>query len=656
MNCSLTVLLAMFLVAADLPPDEAIKKEREKLQGTWVGMSARLLVPGSTPKPDESLILEITADTIRLSRIAPGEVKLRLIPMGETRFTLDPTKDPKTIDLTPPTGRNKGKTVRGIYQLDGDKLRICLPDEPDGPRPTKLLSNRETDLWLLGRFSLEALKNLYEDTLGRMTRPVSHMAKPIDPEDAEPLLLTLSAGGEWEVTGREEPLASLAELRQYLKDQYAVLEKKATPGKVQTAVALRPDRNARVGPLYQAAQQASSQGFPRVFVQVPRSTSGEGRLELLLPHWRRLMPDVTVGALAKFRADDFGARLEINSPVVDLDRKSVNRATWQETLAELEKQLKAERALDAVANKDNVQIKTDGRITIDVLVALMDCCLAAGFKIVTLAPDGRLELWSDGRLPAPDAAAQARADKEIKSIYQVVYAGPAQDKLATTLRQASDICDDPAARFVLLREAADAAGRATQIGDSLEALDRLDQSYVIDVYSLKLEKFKTAAASGAVVDEGVREATNAATRNRTDYAVRFLKLADRAARQMKDHELIDFVEERRVLLKLPRVDNVDPFATLPDAGSDTQKVEAHTPTERAADKNRANAPAQTSIVWYVVGASTVGLLLGATLWWFRRGDRAVGSRVAAVRYGQFDLPGTDQSAPSGEQRREPGDI
>lgn len=211
MKRSLIIFLAMVLVAAELPPDEAIEKEREKLQqpgrvqvglpgrdeaikkerekfqGTWIFISEKLLLLRNTPSPIDFTILEITSDTIRFSRMAP-EVKLRLIPTGETRFTLDPAKDPKTIDLTSTTGENKGKTLRGIYQFIGAKLQICVADKPDGPRPIKLVSSSETDLWFLGRTSPEALKKLFEtmeDELERSTRPVSRMAGPIDPQDAD---------------------------------------------------------------------------------------------------------------------------------------------------------------------------------------------------------------------------------------------------------------------------------------------------------------------------------------------------------------------------------------------------------------------------------------------------------------------------------------
>jgi uncharacterized protein (TIGR03067 family) len=41
-------------------------------------------------------------------------------------FVLDPGKKPKTIDIKFTEGPEKGNTSLGIYELDGDTLKICL--------------------------------------------------------------------------------------------------------------------------------------------------------------------------------------------------------------------------------------------------------------------------------------------------------------------------------------------------------------------------------------------------------------------------------------------------------------------------------------------------------------------------------------------------
>ena len=55
-------------------------------------------------------------------------------------FRLDPSKKPKQIDISPLDGKEKGKTIRGVYELDGDKLtlHVAYPDSTE--RPTDLES------------------------------------------------------------------------------------------------------------------------------------------------------------------------------------------------------------------------------------------------------------------------------------------------------------------------------------------------------------------------------------------------------------------------------------------------------------------------------------------------------------------------------------
>jgi uncharacterized protein (TIGR03067 family) len=51
-------------------------------------------------------------------------------------YKLDPTKKPKTLDITFLTGRKQGQTAPGIYSLEGDTFTICGA-EPGQERPTE---------------------------------------------------------------------------------------------------------------------------------------------------------------------------------------------------------------------------------------------------------------------------------------------------------------------------------------------------------------------------------------------------------------------------------------------------------------------------------------------------------------------------------------
>jgi len=59
-----------------------------------------------------------------------------------------PTGEPKVIDLKPLYDPFKGQTCPGIYELDGDTLKLCLPNEPLAARPTELKAGAGSRLCL----------------------------------------------------------------------------------------------------------------------------------------------------------------------------------------------------------------------------------------------------------------------------------------------------------------------------------------------------------------------------------------------------------------------------------------------------------------------------------------------------------------------------
>jgi uncharacterized protein (TIGR03067 family) len=52
---------------------------------------------------------------------------------------IDPTSKPRAIDLTQTEGQGKGKTSRGIYEVEGDTRKVCIA-EAGKERPTTFSS------------------------------------------------------------------------------------------------------------------------------------------------------------------------------------------------------------------------------------------------------------------------------------------------------------------------------------------------------------------------------------------------------------------------------------------------------------------------------------------------------------------------------------
>ena len=58
-------------------------------------------------------------------------------------YTVDPTSEPKSIEMMVDNGRFEGGTLKGIYRIEGDRLTISF-GTPGEPRPAALDSTPGT--------------------------------------------------------------------------------------------------------------------------------------------------------------------------------------------------------------------------------------------------------------------------------------------------------------------------------------------------------------------------------------------------------------------------------------------------------------------------------------------------------------------------------
>ena len=133
----LIALGGLFLVAADAG-DDAIKKERAKLKGTWKIVTVE--VNGAKPFSDDQL------ETVTTTIDGDGNLKVEaggsVVIAATTK--IDPTKNPKTVDITFTEGEMSGKTALGIYEISGDDYKYCRA-APDKPRPTEFSSKEGSE-------------------------------------------------------------------------------------------------------------------------------------------------------------------------------------------------------------------------------------------------------------------------------------------------------------------------------------------------------------------------------------------------------------------------------------------------------------------------------------------------------------------------------
>lgn len=133
----LLVMAVSLLIAADATED--VKKEKEKLKGTWslVAVQVPKGEKGPTPKEIKEMKMIFGEDQMT-PKFGDKEDK-------PASYKIDPSKNPKEIDMMP-----GDRMVKGIYLLAGDTLKLCLAQKGDRPKQFKA-DKEETILMTLKR-------------------------------------------------------------------------------------------------------------------------------------------------------------------------------------------------------------------------------------------------------------------------------------------------------------------------------------------------------------------------------------------------------------------------------------------------------------------------------------------------------------------------
>jgi len=123
----LLVVGVVFLLAAGDAEDE-VKKELARFEGTWKWV---LIETEKMKLPEDEISgprMKLMGDKFTVNESADATFS--------GTFKVDPSKKPKTIDVTFTDGPDKGKTFLGIYELEGTTYKVIV--DPEGKsRPTE---------------------------------------------------------------------------------------------------------------------------------------------------------------------------------------------------------------------------------------------------------------------------------------------------------------------------------------------------------------------------------------------------------------------------------------------------------------------------------------------------------------------------------------
>jgi uncharacterized protein (TIGR03067 family) len=119
--------------------DDTADKDLKHIQGVWRIESRE--VGGKKEPTEKSKDITITIDGDKVT------VKLgdKVLMAGTQR--LDSAKTPKAIDTTIVEGEHKGTVMLGIYEIDGETLKVCF-DTEGKKRPTEFKTAEGTKLFL----------------------------------------------------------------------------------------------------------------------------------------------------------------------------------------------------------------------------------------------------------------------------------------------------------------------------------------------------------------------------------------------------------------------------------------------------------------------------------------------------------------------------
>jgi uncharacterized protein (TIGR03067 family) len=120
MQATILLVLSTVLMAAD--------SELDKLKGSWEAIS--FTIDGMERKVDSSAA-EFKIEGDKVTQVNPNGTTV------SGTISVDPSKNPKEYDLQFDPFRNgvKSPLMRGIYDLNGDILRMCCTWSPDRERP-----------------------------------------------------------------------------------------------------------------------------------------------------------------------------------------------------------------------------------------------------------------------------------------------------------------------------------------------------------------------------------------------------------------------------------------------------------------------------------------------------------------------------------------
>jgi uncharacterized protein (TIGR03067 family) len=134
-------VLAALLAAQNSDLKELIRKDQERLQGTWRIIAAESKGEKVASKDLGELFLIFDGDSIQVEEDKKKQDRYT--------FRLNPERKPKEIDFSYIKGPKKGRTDRAIYLFQRERLTFCIQEDETQGRPKDFNTEPNTALSLV---------------------------------------------------------------------------------------------------------------------------------------------------------------------------------------------------------------------------------------------------------------------------------------------------------------------------------------------------------------------------------------------------------------------------------------------------------------------------------------------------------------------------
>lgn len=142
----LSLLALAFILAFGTGAGPDASDDKASLLGVWVAQSI---------EDDGKLDSTESVKLMRMRFVFQGDKLLFSVNFDGDRveqysYTIDATKSPKHLDITPPKEAKQGGAILGIYTNERDELKACFRyDRTKGGRPTEFSTKADSGLILV---------------------------------------------------------------------------------------------------------------------------------------------------------------------------------------------------------------------------------------------------------------------------------------------------------------------------------------------------------------------------------------------------------------------------------------------------------------------------------------------------------------------------